>query len=468
MQDSKQSRIPAFSKPKKNLLDAIRSGGIGFTNGDGVLPQTRPEHIPLSYAQERLWFLDQMQLLGAAYNVSWVLRLSGELDVDALSRSLTELVNRHEILRTHFETIDGEGIQVIDAPGEVYLDTVDISDLGLEAAEERARELVDTERLRPLDLQKAVFRVQLLKLGSRDHVLLILMHHIVSDGWSMDVLQQELATLYIAYTTGQESPLPALPLQYVDYTLWQRAWLQGAALDAQLEYWQKQLSDVPLGLNLPTDRPRPAVPSYSGSALSFALSSELSDQLRSLAHAEGATLYMVLLAVFQLLLSRLSGQRDILVGSPIAGRSHRETEGMIGFFVNTLVMRTEVSGESTFRELLQAVKTTALEAYTHQDLPFEKLVTALSPERDLSRQPLFQVMFALQNTPQAPTQILPDLEVSTAGFEHVTAKFDLTLSMVETPSWLVGGFEYATDLFDAETVARWSASFERLLGLIQE
>lgn len=177
---------------------------------------------------------------------------------------------------------------------------------------------------------------------------------------------------------------------------------------------------------------------------------------------------MVLLAVFQLLLSRLSGQRDILVGSPIAGRSHRETEGMIGFFVNTLVMRTEVSGESTFRELLQAVKTTALEAYTHQDLPFEKLVTALSPERDLSRQPLFQVMFALQNTPQAPTQILPDLEVSTAGFEHVTAKFDLTLSMVETPSGLVGGFEYATDLFDAETIARWSASFERLLGLIQE
>ena len=459
----------AVEVPLRSLFESLTLQSLGLLVEDlkreasGLLlpalqPQERPADIPLSFAQERLWFLDQLGLLGAAYNIPWVLRLSGRLDSTSLERSFCELVGRHESLRTRFVTIDGEGFQVVDAPRDVVLDVIDVS------SEEEVRGLVDAETSRPFDLQHEVFRVRLYRLNETEHVLLIMMHHIVSDGWSMGVLQQELSALYIAYTNGEDSPLSALELQYVDYTLWQRGWLQGEELGSQLAYWREQLQDTPLGLELPTDRPRPAVPSHEGSRYTFALPAELSDEIRALGQSEGATLYMVLLAAFQLLLSRLSGQTDILVGSPIAGRGHRELEGLIGFFVNTLVMRTEVLGELSFRELLQEVKVMSLDAFAHQDLPFEKLVAELSPERDLSRQPLFQVVFTFQNTPEAPTQALPDLTVTTLGSEQITSKFDLTLFMYEQDGGLTCAIEYATDLFDAETIGRWSGYFEHLLS----
>jgi amino acid adenylation domain-containing protein/non-ribosomal peptide synthase protein (TIGR01720 family) len=421
----------------------------------------RVREAPLSYAQEQLWFLEQVETT-AAYNQLLAVRLQGRLDVAVLERSLGEVVRRHETLRTRVETtVDGHGIQLIDPPGGLRLELVDLSRLEERERERVLAETVNEEAIRPFDLTKETFRTRLVRLDAETHVLLLTIHHIVSDLWSHGLLLQELSVLYGAFVHGQPSPLPELAVQYADYAQWQRDWLRGERLDEQRQYWRTQLTGL-AALELPTDFPRPALFSYRGARRSFALTSQLSKQLAALARREGVTPFMLLLAAFQLLLSRWSRQTDVVVGSPVAGRMDRETEPLIGCFVNMLVMRTDLSGRPSFRALLGRVRDMTLGAYAHQDLPLEHLVADLASVRDLSRHPLFQVTFALQNQPVAPLQ-WHNLEVSMPTLVPMTTRFDLTVHMYETPDGLRGRAEYATDLFTPATIERLIAGFETLL-----
>ncbi|QOY92809.1 non-ribosomal peptide synthase/polyketide synthase [Massilia sp. UMI-21] len=447
-------------------IEALRQEDQGLVLPP-LLAQLRDDRSPASFSQERLWFLEQLEELGQAYHEVLSFRLSGALELPALERAFTELVRRHETLRTHFETVEGKGVQVVEPARAFHFALFDLS--GEPEAEREARmvELVLNEQKRSFDLGRGpLFRAALLCLSDREHVLTITMHHSICDGWSLRaVLTRELQALYGAYVSGRPSPLPELPIQYADYALWQRGWLQGEALERQLAFWKDKLAGAPAALELPTDRPRPAVQSFRGSRLELKLPVQLSDSLAALARNEGSTLFMVLLASYQLLLSRWSGQDDIVVGSPIAGRSARQTEGLIGLFVNTLVFRSRLSGDISFRELLAGVKESALGAYAHQDLPFEKLVQELQPVRDLSRQPVFQTMFALQNVPQQLLS-LQDVELRPLTGGHSAAKFDLFLELVETQDGVQGSLEYATDLFEVETVERMARHFETLLAAI--
>jgi len=427
-----------------------------------------PGDPPLSFAQQRLWFLDRLEPGSSAYNMPAAVRLEGQLDTDALERTLTEIFRRHEVLRTRFREVDGQPVQAIQAPAPVALAREDLSAI---AANERVAvmsEILRAEAARPFDLSEdAPCRVRLLRLAPQSHVVLVTLHHIVSDGWSMNLFIGEVKALYEAFSSGRASPLAELPVQYADYALWQRQWLQGDALEQQLSYWRGRLSGMPAALELPTDRPRPAVPSFRGARRSFALTPQRAEKLRALGRREAATLYMVLLAALQTVLGRWSGQRDVVVGSPIAGRTHQQTEGMIGFFTNTLVLRTDLSGDPSFVELLARVRETTLDAYAHQDLPFEKLVAELQPRRDLSRQPLFQVMFTLQNQPASELK-LPGLTLAPVLDEHASSKFDLSLDFFENEAGLWGRAEYATDLFDAATIDRLIESYESLLEAVAE
>jgi len=420
--------------------------------------------LPLSHAQERLWILDQVGLVGTAYNVPLALHLSGELDEVALERSFAELVRRHESLRTRFAVHDGVPHQLIDPPTSFVLGRIDLSQIAdLQQREQQQRACMEREQAHRFDLENGpLLRVTLVRLSDREHLLLITMHHIVSDGWSAGVLNRELSALYSAYSQGQASPLRELPIQYADYALWQRGWMQGEVLEEHLRYWRKQLDGAPPQLQLPTDRPRPAVESFRGAVLRFEIPTALREALNELARRERATLFMVALAAYQVLLSRWSGQQDIVVGSPIAGRGSRELEALVGFFVNMLVLRTEVSGDLPFRQFLARVREVTLGAYAHQDLPFEVLVKELRPDRNLTRQPLFQVALALQNYPQERLH-LPGLTWSRAEVEWANTHFDLTLYLYELPDGLTGVFEYATDLFDARTIERMATQFQMLL-----
>jgi len=326
--------------------------------------------------------------------------------------------------------------------------------------------LASEEAIRPFDLAEGpLFRATLLRFHDDDHVLLFNMHHIVSDGWSMAVLFRELSALYKAFSEGQSSPLHDLRIQYADYTLWQREWLQGDALKQQLAYWKQQLAGAPALLELPTDRPRPRIQSFRGARLPLILTKSLAQGLKALSNSEGVTLFMTLLATFKVLLSRYTGQSDIVLGVPIAGRSHADTEELIGLFINTLVLRSDLSGNPTFRTLLRRVKDVALGAYAHQDLPFEKLVEGLQPERDLSYNPLFQVFFALHNF--SPTLLtLPGITTTPLDVHNGVARFDLALDLVETPDGLTGTLEYNRDLFDAATITRMAGHFQTLLEAI--
>ncbi|MGE6764073.1 amino acid adenylation domain-containing protein, partial [Corallococcus interemptor] len=409
---------------------------------------------PLSFAQQRLWFIDQLEPGSSLYNVPVAVRLDGELDVEALGGALREVVRRHESLRTTFELHEGQPAQRIHAEPRLSMVQLDLRALGSEQREQEVRRRLGVELAEPFDLnQGPLIRANLLRLGSAEHVLLVTMHHIVSDGWSLGVLIREMGALYAAFAEGRPSPLPELSLQYAGYAAWQRGWLQGDTLQREVEFWRGKLAGAPPVLELPTDRPRPAVRGNAGAVHPFTLPSSLEQQLKSLARDEGASLYMVLLAGWQVLLSRYSGQTDISVGSPIAGRTRAELEGLIGFFVNTLVLRTQVDGETSFRELLKQVRGTVLEAYEHQDVPFEKLVEALQPERSLSHTPLFQSMLALQNTPEGEAR-LPGLTMKPLELELRTSKFDVSVYFTETPQGLSGSVEYSTDLFDAATVHR--------------
>lgn len=426
-------------------------------------PQQRGSTLPLSYAQERLWFLDQLGLVGPAYNVPMALRLEGSLNVAALEQSFAELIRRHESLRTRFESTAGNPIQVIDSPASFDLEVRDLSGLDEKDKALQVQQLSSEEANTPFDLARGpLLRSSLLKLEQQEHVLLLTMHHIVSDGWSLSVLNRELGALYGAYSQGQPSPLPELPVQYADYAIWQRQWLRGEILEQQLQFWSGQLSGAPPRLQLPTDRARPEVASFRGALLGFELSAALLAGLEELARQEGCTLFMVVLAAYQMLLSRYSGQQDVVVGSGVAGRTHAQTEGLIGFFVNTMIFRTDLSGNPSFRQLLGRVKEVTLGAYAHQDLPFEKLVKELRPERNLSQQPVFQVALALQNFPREQLE-LAGLTWTPIDSEQVTALFDLTLHLSEAADGLHGIFEYATDLFDQGTIEGMVGHFRVLL-----
>jgi amino acid adenylation domain-containing protein len=420
--------------------------------------------MPLSFAQQRLWFLDKLEQDSSFYNLSSTVRISGiTLDVSALEKSLREVTQRHEILRTTFTVIEGQPMQVISPESHFSLPLSDLSQLPPAQRDAEAQRLAHEEALRPFDLSTGpLVRARLLRLSPEEHILLLSMHHIVSDGWSMGVLIREMAALYEAYAAGAESPLEELNIQYGDFAVWQREWLRGEVLDQQLAYWRKQLAGVPPVLALPTDHPRPAVKTFNGAAISLNLPRSLSEKLKALTRREGVTLFMSLLAAFQVLLQRYSGQEDIAVGTPVAHRTRAETEELIGFFVNTLVLRTDVSGNPTFRELVQRVKETALGAYAHQDVPFEKLVEELAPERNLSVTPLFQVMFAMQNTP-SPEIKLRDLQLSLLETARETAKFDIVLVMWETAEGLEASLEYSTDLYKEATMQRLLWQFQTLL-----
>ncbi|WP_442937951.1 amino acid adenylation domain-containing protein [Nostoc sp.] len=421
------------------------------------------EELPLSYAQQRLWFLDQLEPNSAIYNIPLALRLVGNLNRAALEQSFQEIIDRHEALRTNFITVDGKPSQIIQAQINWTVSVVECENLPPSEQEITTQQLAQQQAIQPFDLAEgALIRAALIVLSKTEHILLLCMHHIVSDAWSLGVFVQELAALYNAYSQGEPSPLTPLPIQYADFGIWQREWLQGEVLQNQISYWQQQLKDAPALLSLPTDRPRPAVQTFAGAIQEFALSVELSNQLTQLSYKQGVTLFMTLLAAFDTLLYRYTGQLDILVGSAIANREHSEIEGLIGFFINTLVLRTDLSGNPSFSELLSRVRQIALGAYSHQELPFEMLVEALQPERDLSHPPLFQVMFVLQNTPMSGVE-LTGLTISSLNAQSTIAKFDLTLSMHNSSAGLVGIWEYNTDLFDASTIERMSGHFVTLL-----
>ncbi len=417
--------------------------------------------LPLSFAQQRLWFLNQFERNSAFYNIHAAIRMQGQLDVEALQRVFTEIVRRHETLRTVFTSVDGLPLQEIRPPSEFSLDVVDLGEC--EEPEREAELLSKAEARAPFDLSVGpLLRVKLLRLGVEEHVLLATMHHIISDGWSLGLLIREVTALYAAYLERQPSPLPELPVQYADFAVWQREWLSGAVLEEQLGYWRKQLQDAATHLELPTDHPRPAAQTFNGASTAVVLPSALSEAVRQLSRREGVTLFMTLLAVFQTLLYRYTGQSDISVGTPIANRNRAEIEGLIGFFVNTLVMRTKLDKEENFQELLQRVREVVLDAHSHQDLPFEKLVEELAPVRDLSRSALFQVMFVLQNAPRESLE-LPGLTFNQLPSETKTTKFDLTMFVTEGEQGLLVSLQYNTDLFEATTIQRMLDHFQTLL-----
>ncbi|HYX24954.1 MAG TPA: amino acid adenylation domain-containing protein, partial [Thermoanaerobaculia bacterium] len=426
------------------------------------------EPLPLSFAQERLWFLDQLEPGSSAYSIPMSLHLSGALDVAALSQVLTEVVRRHAVLRTRFVQSGGSPAQVVDPAESLVLPVVDLQDLPPELGRAEAIRLTAEEKRRPFDLARGpLLRTLLMQLGAGEHAIVLNQHHIASDGWSMGVLVQEVATLYPAFVARRPSPLPDLAIQYADFALWQRGWLRGEVLEREIAYWRQRLAGV-APLELPTDRPRPAVQTSRGASRSFFVERELAEEAAVLGRGQGATLFMAGLAVFAALLQRLSGQDDVAVGTPIAGRNRAELEGLIGFFVNTLVLRVDGAGEPGFRELLARVRETSLGAFAHQELPFEKVVEELQPQRDLSRSPLFQVMFALQNAPAETTE-LPGLVLRPFHSEKTTSKFDLTFSLSDTGAGLAGGIEFNLDLFDPATIDRLAQRFTTLLrGIVAD
>ncbi len=418
---------------------------------------------PLSYGQQRLWFLDQLEPGNPVYNVPTGVRLRGALQLSALERSLNEIIRRHEVLRTRFLTLDGETVQVIDPEFELRLEVVDLSSLNEAERETEYLKLEQETATGAFDLSNGpLLRARLLRLGVEEHVLLLTMHHIISDGWSMGVLVREVGALYEAFAQGLPSPLTELAVQYADYAVSQREWLQGEVLEEQLGYWREQLSGAPAVLGLPADHVRPAVASYRGERETLELSAELTAGLKAVSREQGVTLFMVLLAGFKARLYRYTGQAEVVIGTPIANRQQREVEELIGFFVNTLALRTSIAGNESLRELLKREREVCLGAYQHQDVPFEMVVEAVGVERTLQHAPVFQVMFVMQNLPEVRLE-LGGLASRVVEVGSGTAKFDLTLTVREVEGQLRGQVEYATDLFERESIKRLVGHYEKLL-----
>ncbi|MGU9832325.1 condensation domain-containing protein, partial [Pseudomonas sp. LF195] len=449
-------RLPL--EQRQQFYQRLQSRGMSFAQLPIAAIREDGQHLPLSYAQERQWFLWQLDPDSAAYHVPGALRLSGRLDKAALQRSFDALVARHESLRTRLHLGDEQRSQ------EVLAHTVvRIAESPVDEARLKAR--VEAEIARPFDLQQGpLLRVSLLTLSEDEHVLVLVQHHIVSDGWSMGVMVQELMQRYAAYSQGQDCTLAPLPIQYADYALWQRRWMEAGEKARQLAYWRELLGGTQPVLELPLDHPRPAQQSFLGARQDIALEPALVAGVKALAQGEGVTLFMLLLASFQAFLYRYSGQQDIRVGVPIANRNRVETESLIGFFVNTQVLKADLDGQMSFAQLLQHTKRRALEAQAHQDLPFEQLVEALQPERSLSHNPLFQVMFNHQANTQASARQLPGLRVANLEWETRSAQFDLSLDTQESADGVRASLTYATDLFGAATASRM---LRHWLGLLR-
>jgi amino acid adenylation domain-containing protein len=423
--------------------------------------------LRLSFAQERLWFLDQLEPHNPFYNIPVAVRITGPLNVAAIEQSINEVSRRHEVLRTTCSTVDGEPVQVIAPDASFALPVVDLRDLPNPGREDKARELATQEARKPFDLAHGpLFGATLLWLGEEDYVLLLITHHFVADGWSIGVLHREISALYETFSTGRPSPLPELPMQYADFGHWQRQLLQGQMLETQRAYWKKQLADAPAITELPTDRQRPSVQTYCGATQSFSLPTTLSEAVKALGRREGVTLFMTLLAAFQTLLYRYTGQDDIVVGTAVSNRNRIETEGLIGPFANNLALRTDFSGSPNFRQLLARVREVAVGAYAHQDLPWEKLIEELHPERDLSRNQLFQMLFVFHEHSLEQNLKLPGLSVRHFRIELGTARFDLSLGMTSEKNRLSGCVEYNTDLFDPSTITRFLGHFQVLLEAV--
>ncbi|WP_375511247.1 amino acid adenylation domain-containing protein, partial [uncultured Nostoc sp.] len=454
-----QRRVGAASRREGKL-----TGGIATDTDLPLIKGDRTQNLPLSFGQEQIWLLNQLEPNNPFYNEQAALRIRGNLNVVALEQSLNKIVARHEALRTNFRTFNEQPIQVIAESLTLNLSVVDLTELPESEREIACQQLATAEAIRPFDLANSgLIRASVLKLTEVEHVLLLTLHHIVFDAWSVGVLMRELATIYSALCNNLSPELPELQIQYGDFAIWQRQWLQTEVLQRQLNYWQQLLKNAPSLLELPTDRPRPAIQTFRGARQHIKLSIELSEALANFSKQEKATLFTTLFTAFVTLLYRYIGSDDILVGTPIANRDRFETEDLIGFFVNTLVLRTDLSGNPSFKQLLSRVRKLMSQAYAHSDLPFEELVKALQPERDLSHTPLFQVMFLLQNASVSQVD-LTGLTVSPLVTERTTAKFDLTLFMENTTTGLVSTWEYNTDLFDPGIIERMAGHFVTLLS----
>lgn len=439
---------------------------VARKNGTGALVKRAPrdQYPPLSFAQQRLWFLEQLEPGSNLYNIGRALRLSGHLDLPALNATLSEIVRRHETLRTTFAVVNGVPVQRVASEAPVSVGIVDLAELPETEKEAFAERFAREDSARSFDLATGpLTRFTLLKLSPSDWVLVFSIHHIVSDGWSIQVLLREMALLYEAFCDARPSPLPELPIQYADYAAWQREAVNCPALEKHLAYWKRQLSAATPDLRLPSDRPRPATRSFIGGKSSLSLSAELSRALVRIGRLEAATPFMILLTGFKALLHCYCTQFDILVGTPVAGRGQLETEPLIGFFVNTLVLRTDLSGDPSFRELLKRVRQTVWEALAHQDLPFEKLVEELQPQRDLNRPPLFQVMFNMVNLADERIEVR-GLTLNSLSFLEDQPKFDLVLYAAEQGDKIDLSLVYDSDLFNAETISFMLNNLEMILS----
>jgi amino acid adenylation domain-containing protein len=459
-------QVAGLSPEERELFELLlRQQGIA-ASGTLILPRPADDAPPLSYAQQRLWFLDQLEPGDPSYNISTTARLTGPLDAAGLEECLNAVVRRHEALRTAFVADGGDATQVVTPEVRVRLARFDFTSSPEGEREAAALRLAGEDARRPFDLARVpLLRVLLFKLGTAEHLLHLTIHHIVADAWSLGLLIGEVATLYGARAAGRPAKLHDLPLQYADFAVWQRERLRGAAFEAQFAYWEQQLAGPIQPLELPADRPRPPVITHAGARFPVSLPSSLSEQLAALARGAEASLFMALLAAFDALLCRCTGQTDLVVGTPTANRTRFETEKMIGLFINTLPLRVDISGDPTFAELLGRTRAVALGAYANQDVPFEQLIERLKIDRQLSRTPLFQVLFTLQNTP-APSVAAQDLSLEVLDVPTGTSKFDLSLTLVQTPDGLSGFFDYSTDLFEADTIRRLAGHFRRLLEAV--
>jgi non-ribosomal peptide synthetase component F len=483
--DSETGEFFAFETPGEReqfAFEAFVDESSKQHKGTALSPETlrniaiikrvpRTERLPLSFAQQQLWFIHQLEPESAVYNVPLCVRLKGRLDVAALKHSLNEVVRRHEVLRTTFAVADGQPVQLISEPKPLPLPYVDMSLLAAAQREGKTQLLATEEAARPFDLAAGpLLRATLVRLAEEDHVVMLTMHHIVTDGWSNSVLIREVAASYTAYLNGGPSSLPELPIQYADFAHWQRSWLRDEMLEEQLSYWRQRMMDAPPILELPLDRPRPAVQSFHGKSQSITLTKTLSERLKALCKQENVTTFMLMLAAFKALLYYYTQQEDIVVSTGIATRNRREIENLIGYFVNTLVLRTDLSGSPSFRQLLRRVREVTLGAFDHQDLPLETLVEALQPARNPGISPLFQVMFVLQNVAaeEQESAELPGLTMRLFAGRAATAKFDLTLFIQDGTGHFKVTLEYNTDLFNASTIAKMLGYFKNLLAAITQ
>ena len=457
-------QLASLSSAERMLLERrLSDSGLVAGEKNTISKRVASDCCALSFAQQRLWFLDQLEPNGCVYNLPHAWRLTGQLNIEAIKRSLDAIVSRHEAIRTIFVLQDASPIQVIRESRPVELSVDDLSEATEGDREAELQRLLREEARRPFNLAgDLMLRARLFRLGQDDHVLLCTMHHIATDGWSLTVFFEELANLYSAYCNQKPVVLPELPIQYADYAVWHRKYLQGEALQRQLVYWKGRLKGAPGLLNMPLDRPRSPVQTYTGARRSALLPKPLIDGLRALSQRQHGTLFMTMLAAWQILLYRYTNQTDLVIGVPTAGRKYLETEPLIGFFVNTLVFRTDLSGDPTYSDLLTRVSKISLEAYQNDDLPFEKLVEELQPERDLSHSPFFQVMFAFQNLSKSFAE-MSGLKVTRFAVDQKVAKFDLTVSITNSTDALEAVIEYNTDLFDGETVERMLGHYQILL-----